>query len=135
MRVFSNGPTGRLGPAILPVPAAIGEAYQSWGQVTGMPGTVNIPAPYPAAVRQGVEYWTSDPFRMSSSAPPVWRPGIYYQPKLAAPPNVSVYSDNQMPVPALGPTGKPAIAAQSPGWQLGQKQVGQPMNLPKYVWR
>jgi hypothetical protein len=134
MRVFSNGPSGRLGPAILPVPAAMAQAYQSWGRVVGMPGTDLIPAPYPAAVPQGVEYWSSDPLGMSSQAPPVWRPGIYYQPELAAPPNVSVYSDNQMPVPALGPSGKPAIAARRPVF-LRQKQVGQPVNLPKYVWR
>ena len=44
-----------------------------------------------------------------------WLPGIYFQrgPREHAP--VSVQSDNQMPVPALGPNGKPAIMSGTAG--------------------
>jgi hypothetical protein len=134
MRVFSNGPSGKLGAAILPVPAQMGEAYQSWGPIVGMPGTDLIPAPYPAAVPQGVEYVSSDPTSTSKDAPPVWRPGIYYQPVLAATPPMAVYSDNQMPVPAINPTRKISQQLGRPVF-LRQNQVGQPVNLPKYAWR
>jgi hypothetical protein len=131
MRVFSNGPTGLLGPAILPVPAQIGEAYQSWGEVTGIPGTQLIPAPVPAAVSQSYEFQA---LHKSSQAPPAWRPGIYYQPKLASTFAGATDSDNQMPVPALSPSPKYAIASRRPVF-LGQFQIGQPVTVTNYAWR
>jgi hypothetical protein len=137
MRVFSNGPTGApsarvpgLGAAIVPVPAQLGEAYQSWGEVVGCPGTAVIPAPNPAAVPQDYSHTA---LHKSSDGPQSWRPGIYYQPKLASTPPVSVYSDNQMPVPALTPAGKPAIQMRRPLF-LGQRQVGQPAVTPSFAW-
>jgi hypothetical protein len=134
MRVFSNGPSGRLGAAILPVPAPLAQAYQSWGPIVGMPGTTDIPAPYPAAVPQGVDRWTTDPLGMSSQAPPIWRPGIYYQPKPASRFGGATESDNQMPVPAVKPSAKIAQQLRNPVF-LRQNQIGQPINLPKYAWR
>lgn len=131
MRVFSNGPAGRLGPAILPVPTALAGAYQSWGTVCGNPGTDAIPAPNPEAVTQHYSY---SALHKSSDGPPSTRFGIYYQPELASTPDVSVYSDNQMPVPALGPNGKPAVMANRPIF-LGQDQIGQPLVTPWYYWR
>jgi hypothetical protein len=131
VRIFSQGPSARLGPAILPVPAPIGEAYQSWGPVVGMPGTQLIGAPYPAAVPQDYPFQA---LHKSSQAPPAWRPGIYYQPSLADRFPGAIDSDNQMPVPALAPNqnyrqdmGRPVF--------LRQHQIGQPQALPKYAWR
>ena len=135
MRITSEGPTALLGAATVPVPARLGQGYQSWGQVVGCPGTDAIPAPPPAAVRQGIAYQTSgDPTSTSKDAPPSWRPSIYYQPHLAAPPDVSVYSDNQLPIPASPPVGKPYVAARRPTF-LGQQQVGWPVTAPAYSWR
>lgn len=140
MRVFSQGPTGPpakgvsgLGAAILPVPAQLVQAYQSWGPVTGMP-RANIPAPYPAAVPQGVDHVVTDPTSTSKDAGPVWHPGIYFQPGPASRFPGATESDNQMPVPALAPSAKAAIAARNPVW-LRQKQVGWPITLPKYLNR
>jgi hypothetical protein len=130
MRVFSQGPAGRLGAALLPVPAALGQAYQSWGPVSGGPG-VAVPAPGPGAVPQSYPFQA---LHKSSQAPDMIRPGQYYQTRLPAPPDVSVFSDNQMPVPALVPGRTPAIMAKHPVF-LGQQQIGQPLVSTWYQWR
>ena len=135
MRITSEGPTALLGAATVPVPARIGQGYQSWGQVVGCPGTDAIPAPPPAAVPQGVRYRNAgSPLFASEEAPPSWRPSIYYQPHLAAPPNVSIESDNQLPIPASPPRGRPFVASRRPTF-LGQQQVGWPVTVPAYSWR
>ena len=143
MRITSQGPGGRLGAATLPVPARLGQGYQSWGQVVGSPGTTEITAPYPAAVPQGIRYANSgDATQFSNQAPPVWKPGIYFQPKLAAPPNVSISSDNQMPVPAVQPSGASGFTAggNSSTFKTGgsnllrQRQVGWPITTPSFRW-
>lgn len=119
MKIYSSGPAGKLGAAIIPAPAGDARAYQSWGRVSGSPGTVRIGAPSPAGVP---EMYPFQALHKSADAPDAWRPGVYYQPAPAAPPDVSVYSDNQMPVPAATPTGTPAIMLRHPTF-LGQRQV------------
>jgi hypothetical protein len=134
VRITSDGPGGRLGACILPVPARLGQAYQSWGRVIGSPGTDSVPAPYPSAVPQGIEYRNNgSALHSSQDAPAVWKPGVYYQPELASPPPVSVRSDNQMPVPAATPSAQPFVAFRTPK-QLRQAQVGQPFVTPSYPW-
>ena len=131
MRVTSHGPISRLGAAALPVPARDARAYQARGFITGSPGTGRIAAPAPAAVPQS---WNRALHR-SSDAPDVWFPSVYYThgPQAATPP-VSVTSDNQMPVPAVDPRGKPAVMLRGPVF-LGQTQVGQPKTIPSFPWR
>src|SRR5215467_13815577 len=129
------------------MPGMDARAYQSWGTLTGQPGTQPIPAPDPAAIPDGDlptlgrgnrAGW---PRRRSSSAdaPGMWLPSLYYQRPAANPalaPNVSVVSDNQMPVPAIDPRGRPAVMFQRPPRIGGRGQVEQPytmLNWPKFV--
>jgi hypothetical protein len=152
MRVTAFGPQPGSSPAapgtwLLPAPAAQASAYQSWGTLTGQPGTMPIPAPDPAAIPPGnlptlgrgnIAGW---PRRRSSSAdsPNVILPALYYQRPASNPalgPDVSVISDNQLPVPAIDPRGRPAVMAQRPPRIGGRGQVVQPYQLmawPKFT--
>lgn len=154
MRVTAYGPDPAASPAapgtwLLPAPAAMASAYQSWGTLVGQPGTMPVPAPDPAAIPPGnlptlgrgpVAGW---PRRRSSSrdAPGFWLPAVYYQRPASNPalaPVVSVVSDNQLPVPAIDPRGRPAVMAQRPPRLGGRGQVMQPYELlawPKFVQR
>jgi hypothetical protein len=130
VRVTCQGPVNRLGAAALPVPARDAQAYQSWGITHGAPGTERIPAPAPPVPQA----WNRALSR-SSDAPDVIYPALYFQHgRLAGTPPVSVTSDNQMPVPAVDPRGKPAVMSRGPVF-LGQQQVGQPKTIPSFPWR
>jgi hypothetical protein len=131
VRVTTSGPIGRLGAAALPVPARDARAYQSWGLTHGSPGTERIHAPGAAAVPQSF----NRALHRSSDAPDVIYPALYYQHgRLAGAPPVSVISDNQMPVPAVDPRGKPSVQFRGPVF-LGQQQTGQPKAVPSFPWR
>lgn len=131
MRITTLGPAARLGGAILPVPARDARAYQTWGTVFGAPGTVPIPAPLPAGTPQ---FYAFTALHRSSDAPPWWRPAIYFQRLVnATRPNVSVYSDNQMPVPARTGSGRPAVMLRRPTF-LRQRQVGAVNGIPTFPW-
>lgn len=130
MRITTQGPSDLLGGAAIPVPAHDARAYQSRAIVSGSPGIQAIPAPKPGGVPQDWSIRT----RNSSSCPPVWYPSVYYEvPPLERAP-VSVLSDNQMPVPAINPIGKPYVASLPPNF-LGQEQIGQPVVSPSFRWR
>ncbi len=135
MRITSEGPGSRLGACTIPVPARLGQAYQSWGYVEGSPGTDPIPAPCPAGVPQGIRYQlTGSPRSTSKDAPPVWTPGIYFQP---VPPSRfpgATESDNQMPIPAVSQNSRGAFLSRRPQL-LRQQQVGWPVTTPAYAWR
>lgn len=132
MRVFANGPTNRTGAALVPVRAAMAQAWQSRGSISGSPGTDRIPAPAPAAVSQDYPFQA---LHKSAQAPDYWRPSVYYQrcpPPSAS--NMSIYSDNQMPIPAVPPSGKPAVMSRKPTF-LRQNQVGANNTTTTYPWR
>lgn len=140
--------TGGAGPWLIPVPARDARTYQSRGILTGQPGTQLIPAPdaqamppgnLPTAGRGPVAGW---PRRRSSSrdSPQYWLPALYYQRVLpngqgslsdgtGLGPNVSVVSDNQMPVPAIDPRGRPAVMFGRPPRIGGRGNVPQPYAL------
>lgn len=132
MRISSSGPAGRLGAAMIPLPAHDVGSWSSWGPVTGSPGTTDIPAPRPCGVPESYAFTA---LHKSSDAPDYWKPGIYFQRK---PPHTAScmarYSDNQMPVPAGTPSGKPAVMARNPTF-LGQRQIGARFTTPWYKWR
>jgi hypothetical protein len=131
MRVFANGPTNRTGSALMPVRAAMAQAYQSRGPIVGLPGTMPIPAPAPAAVNQDYPFQA---LHKSNQSPDYWRPGLYYQPQAPrSASNMSIYSDNQMPVPAGTPAGKPAVMSR-PARFLRQNQVGAINNTSSFPW-
>lgn len=147
IRVSAEGPTGvpaagsvALGSALVPVPARIGEAYQSWGEVVGDPGTVNIHAPAPVPgkdteqVALAIQGVGAGGMGLPSSTTQYWRPGIYYQPKLASRFHGALESDNQLPVPAENPLkhGKMATTRMAVPTTLGQNPVSWPITLPNY---
>lgn len=120
-RLSSNGPgpddrraSVKIAAALLPVPAHDAGAWQSRGQVSGSPGTARIPAPPPNVpannrVAQAQTGWIGLP----SSDFSYWRPAVYYT-WPASRVKVSVFSDNQMPVPAVNPAGHPVVAMPGP---------------------
>jgi hypothetical protein len=131
MRVFANGPTNKTGAALVPIRASMAQAWQSRGPISGSPGTTPIAAPIPAAVSQDYPFQA---LHKSSNAPAFWRPSVYYQASYKSCSNMSVESDNQMPVPAGTPNGKPAVMSRMPTF-LGQQQVGAGNNVATFPWR
>jgi hypothetical protein len=73
----------------------------------------------------------SERLHNSSRAPEVWYPSVYYERGHLEHAPVSVLSDNQMPVPAISPQGRPAVGMSRPTF-LGQYQVQQPKVAPVY---
>lgn len=147
----SNGPAPGTAPTpdfgtgnwLLPGLSHDARVYQSAGILTGQPGTMPIPAPDAAAVppgnlptmARGPIAWPLRGARSSRDAPDVILPALYYQRVLPNPdlaPDVSVISDNQMPVPAVDPRGRPAVMFQRPSRIGGRAQVPQPYNLTSW---
>lgn len=118
--------------AFVPVPAATTAVVAYKGDVTGRPGTQPVPAGQPELT----SFVNGLPVRSGYSGgttmmPPVWFPQEWYERHLSETPPVSVYSDNQMPVPANDPRGRAALMANRPQF-LGQSQLRQPRALPKW---
>lgn len=124
--------------------------------VVGQPGTMGIPAPYPAPGQVGNASGVDGlPSGLSASQymPPRWYPSIYYRAQhlFRAIGGVCVYSDNILPTPAIDPRGLPAgsigpaafaaargLTPTSPArpnkWVagLGQRQVAWPQRAPAW---
>jgi hypothetical protein len=123
---------GATSTAFLPVPAKYGSTWMSYKQDTeGQPGTQGIPAPRdqcgPGA--DGSIFLGGGPSG-SKNMPPHWYPTLYYQRQLPAPDlfpaganygGPSVYSDNQMPIPARG-WGGTSFAAPGMGSRVAMLQ-------------
>jgi hypothetical protein len=159
-QVLTGLPPQRGATAFMPVRAmtpSVMDISRSQGtpeEVTGQPGTMGIPAPYPAATSVGHEGgYDKLPSGLSESRymPARWYPSIYYRAQHLSMGigGVRVYSDNQMPVPAVDPRGLPSGVigpvgfAAYPGltpttparpqrWVagLGQRQVSWPRRMP-----
>lgn len=157
---FAPTGNGGTGPWLLPARSFDAHAYQSWGILTGQPGTQWIPAPDAAAILTGnaptlgrgpVAYNLRGK-SSSRDSPQQWLPALYYQRVLpnsptlpgggtdsagiGLGPNVSHISDNQLPIPAVDPRGKPAVMAQPPARIGGRAQVPQtynPVAWPKWT--
>lgn len=125
---------GATSSAFVPVPAAVPGAKTAYKNVVhGQPGTQAISAP-PCEVTATVngQLVTSGYSGGTRMMPPWWFPQLYFETVLSEKPDVSVYSDNQMPVPAADPRGVAARMARPPVF-LGQAQVTQPKGLPKWA--
>lgn len=131
---------GATSSAFIPVPAATTAVVAYKGEVVGQPGTLGIPAPasdFGAAgqVVNGVSVRGAGAgySQGSGTMPPWWFPQLYYERALSEDTGgVSVYSDNQMPVPAADPRGRAAVMAR-PAQFLGHAQVIQPRAMPKWA--
>jgi hypothetical protein len=152
---FAPTGNGGVGPWLLPARSFDAHAYQSWGILTGQPGTQFIPAPDAAAIPPGVLptmgrgniAWPLRRRSSSRDSPQQWLPALYYQRVLpngqgsasdgtGLGPNVSWISDNQLPVPAVDPRGRPAVMAQPPARIGGRAHVPQtynPVAWPKWT--
>ena len=126
---------GATSTAFVPVPAYPAGAKTAYKPlVTGQPGTQGIPAA-PAELAGQVN---GVPIRSGYAGgtgmmPGVWFPQEYYERQLWVNSSaVSIYSDNQMPVPAADPRGKAAVLARPPVF-LGQSQVVQPKAMPRWA--
>jgi hypothetical protein len=132
--ITSLGPAEQLGAAQIPLRAHSAMSYASRGVIDGQPGTLPIPAP-PPPLPQDLTGLSQSHLHRSSDAPNVWYPGIYYEanspdaPAEHAP--VSVFSDNQMPVPAVNPLGIPSVSMGRPRLG-GQYQVRSRAAVPAY---
>lgn len=118
---------GATSTAFLPVPAKYSASWQSYKHDThGQPGTERIPAPRDNAGPGATgEIWLGGGPSRSQAMPPEWYPTLYYQARLPAPgafpaggndAGPSVYSDNQMPIPAVGWGG---TSCNLPGARMG----------------
>ena len=125
---------GATSSAFVPVPAGTTAKVSYKQNVTGQPGTQGIPV-HPAEIGGEIN---GAPIRSGYSGgtgmmPGVFYPNLYYSNRLW--PNsagVSIYSDNQMPIPAADPRGKAAKLARPPVF-LGQSQLTQPKALPRWA--
>jgi hypothetical protein len=122
----------KLGAASLPLPSWDAGGWSSRGQVNGSPGTRGIPAPapVPGLDREKTALAMSGNIGLPSSVFSKWFPSIYFNYLENIPP-VSVYSDNQMPVPAVDPRGKPGVVMAG-FMNRGQKQVPNVRVTPVY---
>lgn len=124
---------GATSSAFVPVPAGTTARVAYKSVVTGQPGTQGVPAAMPELAGMVNGQRVSSGYSGGSSwMPPVWYPQLWFERQLSEIPQVSVYSDNQMPVPAADPRGVAARMARPPVF-LGQAQLQQPKGLPKWA--
>lgn len=141
VRYVVHTPTNGVPPLGSVMTPHVTRTYAGWssrGRIHGAPGTQQIPAPDPAGVREDVNSLAAVGTFMTSYAPNAIYPPIYYENE--PPLNKekfpgSIFSDDQMPVPALRPGHK--IPAQPyRARKGGQAQVVQPQvvqRFPKWV--
>jgi len=133
--ITSLGPAEKLGAAMVPIRAQSAQAYQSRGVIDGNPGIQAIPAPRPPLPQDTSGLAHLGGYHRSSQAPAYWYPGVYYEVNNADAPAekaaVSVFSDNQMPMPALSPLGLPSVMMGRPRLG-GQFQQANRASVPAY---
>lgn len=138
MKFFVYAPIKGVPPLGSVMTPSMTRTYAGWssrGQVYGQPGTRAINIPDPGARHFGVNDLANVGSAFSSVSPDVIYPPLYWE---AAPPDqkekfpASVFSDDQMPVPAVRPgniiRAKPYVARKG-----GQRQVYQPQVVQ--YWR
>jgi hypothetical protein len=124
-----------IGAVLTPSMTRTYAGWSSRGMIRGHPGTAGIPIPGPSAI-------PDDGFRRdgvgrsrSTDSPNVIFPSLYYEnspPLLKEHVPVSVFSDNQMPVPAL----RPQSVIRADPYQArhgGQRQVFQPQVVQTWL--
>ena len=137
-RYFTHAPVRgvppTLGSALSPTMTRTYAGWSSRGKISGAPGTRAIPVSDPPAVREDVNSLASVGQFSTACAPNVIFPSLYWEAdspedKEKAP--VSVFSDNQMPIPATRAknfyTSDPYKARLG-----GQRQVVQPQVIQRF---
>jgi len=151
---IAYGQPGCLPGAFCPLPAAPGLGFGPWAgkqNVEGQPGTMGVPAGLPEFGRDG-QVVNGQPVRGggggyaqgSGTMPGAWYPQLWWLRRLDGATLVSgneqamsVWSDNQMPVPARDPVGRAALLAQAPvflsGGNLEQPAGSRGSDWPKWL--
>lgn len=138
MRYTVHAPTNGVPPLGSVMTPHMNRTYAGWssrGKIYGQPGTQGIYMPDPAAVREDINSYAAVGQFSTHMAPNVIYPPLYWendapQDKEKFP--CSVWSDDQMPVPAVRP---PNVLVYSPyiARKGGQRQVYQPQVVQ--TWR
>lgn len=138
MRFMVHAPTQGVPPLGSVLTPTLTRTYAGWssrGRIYGQPGTQAIPVDDPAAIRHDVNSLAAVGQFSSDYAPNVIYPPLYWE---AEPPLEkekfpgSIFSDNQMPVPARR---APNVIVFDPyrSRKGGQRQVYQPQVVQS--WR
>jgi hypothetical protein len=124
--------TPPLGSVMTPSLTRTYAGWSSRGQIYGQPGTQAIPVNDPSAVREDVNSLAAVGVFSTACAPNVIYPSLYYLVGEQEHAPVSVFSDNQMPVPARR---APNVLVAKPyrSRKGGQRQVYQPQVVQ--TWR
>lgn len=124
---------GATSSAFVPVPAATTAKIAYKTAVHGQPGTQGVPTGLQEVNGEVNGSRVTSGFSDTRMMPGVWYPQLWFEtclyPSAAA---VSIYSDNQMPVPAADPRGKAAVLARPPVF-LGSKTLTAGKALPKWA--
>jgi len=130
---FMGTPPGMAGDAFMPGMPVTPRATTSRQVVLfGQPGTQGIPAPKPNALPMVSQ--TRD-MQGSYRSPDVIFPQLYYTTPENMHPPVSLFRDNQMPVPAIsnwGRTGRIASPTFKRRGTGGEKQVNWPAVVQRF---
>ncbi len=125
-----------LGAALTPTMTRPYGAWSSRGRVFGQPGTMPVPAPNsPLPSRECASAQATNGVFSTLHAPQLWFPSIYFEndePQHKEKFPASVFSDDQLPVPALRPVNV-YIQNTFKTRKGGQRQVYQPQVVP--TWR
>lgn len=123
-----------LGSVLTPTMTRPYGAWSSNGVIAGHPGTRGIPVEDPAGIREDVNSLAAVGQFSSAAAPNVIYPSLYWE--ADTPGNKekfpgSVFSDNQMPVPATAAR-KLYLFSPFRTRKGGQKQVVQPQVVQRF---
>lgn len=128
-----NAPTDASVAALLPqMPVTPRATTYRQVVIYGQPGTQAIPSPRPRALVPISQQATTQP---SACAPDVFYPSIYYTTAENMHVPVSLFRDNQLPVPAVGNYGGvQTLPSQKmrPRRAGGQKQIGWPSVVQRW---
>jgi hypothetical protein len=138
MRFLVHAPTNGVPPLGTVLTPSMTRTYAGWssrGKVYGQPGTQAVPVQDPAAIREDVNSYAAVGQFSTHCAPNFIYPPLYWeadspQDKEKFP--GSVFSDNQLPVPALRPPNR-LVFDPYRSRKGGQRQVYQPQVVQ--VWR
>lgn len=124
-----------LGTVLTPRMTRTYAGWSSRGKVYGRPGTQAIPMPNPAATREDVNSLANVGTFSTSCAPNVIFPPLYWEADLPQDKEKfpgSIFSDDQMPVPA-GRPGNYIAAKPYKARHGGQRQVVQPQVVQRWA--
>lgn len=124
---------GATSTAFVPVPAGTTAKIAYKTAVDGQPGTQAVPAGLQELNGTVNGQRVTSGFSDTRMMPLAWFPQLYFETCLSEKNSgVSIYSDNQLPIPAADPRGKAAVLARPPVF-LGSKTLTAGKGLPRWA--